>query len=754
MASGRLTLPGLARRANQTAVQTATRPALRLHLPLLLLLTLLLAIVVYQTLPPQTVPVGPLDGRFISQTHAREYIADLGRDVRWTTEETRLDLPLVAARSPLVLDLSLVNGYPPGTPAPGIDVALEDEYLTEFVVPREIEGTRTYSILLPPQERAGWNLPVFLYGSTTTLEDDPRPIGVMLLEARLTALENRALLPPLWQLLALLLSAAAAYGSVRGIGAGRWLAWVTSAALVIVLAVGLAVAHVQIAPYTMRLAGLLSLGALYGLAVWLLSRAPAATAAGAAVPRIPHIHLVLLMGLAFWLLPVYQLIMTADGAAAVTPYPPSFWIGVLTLASSIIAVGMLFDMGYGSQWRRALLVVLAVSALAHLAAMLHFSLGRSGPDFWILFRGARDWFRGTSMYNLEAVRENHFGHVFKVPPFYGMLFLPFVQQEGLLILFWHRIINIVLLATIGLLLFGAYGVRLLSATGVGLLLLLGMRPITDTIAFGQIDILLLLLLTLALLASQHRRHVLAGALVAVGTLFKLYPALLLVFFVARRQWWALVGFAAAMLVCNGLALAVVGWEMHRVYLFEVLPNIGGGTTWVENQTLNGFMSRLVGGFIDAAKFDHWLVSIVTYGAFGLAVVGATLLARRPAPPRSPQYMLQFGVFLILMVLTAPAAWMHYQTIVLLPFFALLLYSATSEQGLPRWRAALLALAFGLIAYGNPWSFFSGTITGHLTFLGVSYKFYALVLLLVVSVACLLDRPPQEQELGPAARTAA
>jgi hypothetical protein len=110
-------------------------------------------------------------------------------------------------------------------------------------------------------------------------------------------------------------------------------------------------------------------------------------------------------------------------------------------------------------------------------------------------------------------------------------------------------------------------------------------------------------------------------------------------------------------------------------------------------------------------------------------------------------MLQFGVFTILMVLTVPAAWMHYQTIVILPMFALLLL-AHARGGLPRWQAALLAAAYALIAYGNQWSFYDGTIMGLLTVLGVSYKFYGLLLLLAVVIARLhtptdIEYPTQE-----------
>lgn len=756
MTIGDITLPGLERRAHrQAAYRLATQAAPHLWLPSLLLLAVVLVCLAYQFVSPLTVQVGPQDRRFIHDAHALEDFAEIGRQVRWTSDRTRLDLPVVAAGAPLLLDLALINSYPPGTPAPTVGLLLDGERLARLVIPRQSEagmrGTRRYHVLIPPQQRAGWHLPLTLRSTTILRSEDPRPLGVMLVEAQTAALATGPLLPPPWQVAALLLCATAGYIGLRGAGVAPRLAWGLLALLLLALAVGLAWWHLQIAPFTMRLAGLLGLVALYGLVVQRL-----ATPGG----RISSRRLPLLLGLAYWLMPAFQLIMTADGARALTPYPPTLWLAIATLVSSLLVLWLLAVHDRAHQWEAGLLAVLAVAAVAHLVILIAFALGRSGPDFWILFRGARDWFRGGSLYNLVAVQENHFGHVFKVPPFYGMLFLPFVQRDGLEMLLWHRLLNIGLVVATILLLFGAFRVRLFSALGVGLLLLFAMRPLTDTIAFGQIDILLLLLLSLALVAARSGRVGLAGALIGLGTLFKLYPVLLLAFFLARREWRAVAGFGLALLVCNGIALAVIGWEMHATYLFEVVPRIGGGTSWVENQTLNGFLSRLVAQDIDASPMHHPLVSLLTYGGFLLALGGAVVLARRPAAPQSPRYVLQFGLFLILMVLTVPAAWMHYQTIVILPFFGLLLASATSDQdgsngaegtgvdGLPRWRAALLGVAYALVAFGNQWSFFNGTIMGGLTLLGASYKFYGLVLLLAVTVACLLDRPAPHEHARP------
>jgi hypothetical protein len=441
--------------------------------------------------------------------------------------------------------------------------------------------------------------------------------------------------------------------------------------------------------------------------------------------------------------PLWQWVETADGAVNVTPAPTTSWIGG-ALALGLLGLAGWYALRGGTlplnqragMLRRVALVLCVVAALAHLVYMIWFAFQRQGPDFWILFKGARDWARGGSLYDLDAIVENHFGHVFKVPPFYGMLFLPFVFQDGERILFFHRIINVILISVTAIIWLRMWGLRIRSTAGAGVLILLNFRPITDTIAFGQIDLALLLALTLALWALRADRAMLAGALVALGTLFKVYPLLLLAFLIVKRRWWALAGFALGMLVLNGLSISVIGWEMHRVYLFEVLPRIGGTTSWVENQTISGFLARLSVLPTDTTIFHNRPIELLGL-ALGAAIgLLACLLALRPARPASTTLALQYGSFALVMVLTVPAAWMHYQTLLFLPFAALLLHARDHQIGLT--RAALLAISFALAGCGNQWSYYNGTVLGVLTVLGVSYKFYGMLLLGGVLATTLLE----------------
>jgi hypothetical protein len=100
------------------------------------------------------------------------------------------------------------------------------------------------------------------------------------------------------------------------------------------------------------------------------------------------------------------------------------------------------------------------------------------------------------------------------------------------------------------------------------------------------------------------------------------------------------------------------------------------------------------------------------------------------------FALQYAQFLLLMVLAVPAAWMHYETLLVLVFAALALH--LREREVPIARAAALALGFALVSYGNQWSFNGTTVMGILTVLGVSYKFYGMLLVGAVLVEYMLE----------------
>jgi hypothetical protein len=693
----------------------------------------------YWRMWPLTVDIGAGDARFAHGFHEPERFGETL--FRWTTGRSELDLPAPPAGA-AVLTLRLLNGYPEGQPAPRLTLSADGRALGSFDVPRGTDGIRRYMLLQPVSERLTWPTHVVLESTTYSPAGDPRPLGVVLDWARLAPTRLAVAWPQLWLLVSAAALAALLYaaGLLASLGRGPAL----GIALVgpALLALGVALRPLETLPFVTRVAALPAIACLGLLAVRLLIPLERGLAGRR---QLSGEHLPIVMAVAWWMLPVFQVVQIADGAS-IGLGNETLWIGGgLVVALVAVLGGWVLVRGgrtaaetRAAQIARLALIVLAAAALVHLIYMLEYAFTRSGKDFWILFKGARDWARGGSLYDLTAVETNHVGAVFKVPPFYGMLFTPFVFQDGLQILLYHRIINVALMLATGLVILRTWRVRPIW-WGVALVtIIFNSRPLADTVAFGQIDLMLVLLLACALWALRAERDMLAGVLVALGTLFKIYPVILLAFFVLKGRWRALLGFALGMLIANGLAVAVMGWEMHRVYLFEVLPRIGGTTSWVENQTISAFLARLTDVPFEAHLFENRALALAGTLLSGLLSLLACWISLRPPRSDSTMFAMQYGQFLLLMVLAVPAAWMHYETLLVLVFAIVALHMR--ERAVPLPRALAFALGFALVSYGNQWSFNGTTSMGILTVLGVSYKFYGMLLLGAVMLEYLLEAP--------------
>lgn len=604
-----------------------------------------------------------------------------------------------------------------------------------------LSGRRTIKLLLPRRTLSGGDPRLTLSSPTWSPPNDPRPLGVGIERVEWTP--TGWTLPPTQQLWILPGLALALTLLLQRLGRAQLFAATTATLVSGALALAAALRPLEAAPFTHRLLLMVVLAHI-ALVLWAALR-PNGTEAERQrwwhLPqRVGPVPLLILVGVSYWMLLIYQRVLCAETTANVCPRPGTQIIGVITLAALLVLTALLAlrpQQRLSSGW--LVLIVLALGGVAEAAYAATFAFRRSGPDFFILWRAAYDFNLDRPLYKINDVLANHFGHVFKVPPFYGMLFLPVAEATDAqynVALAAHRGLNIVLYLTTGGLLARLLQPRLGLVAALGTIgVIMGlMQPPFDTIAYGQIDIVLLLLLTVALLSLRSRRDWLVGLAIALGALFKLYPLMLLGFLLVRREWKAIGWSVAWLVLLNGIAVGVMGWQNHVVYVTQVLPNIGGGTSWVENQTINGFLSRLLTGTMQTDPVRDPLINLLTYGCFALVAGTSLLLAFVPSDRRSSLFALQFSLFAVVMVLAVPAAWMHYSTITILTFVALVWYAA--DQPFTLGRAALIALAFALIGYGNQWSFFDGTRNPGLPALALSYKFYGLLVLWVVLVALL------------------
>jgi hypothetical protein len=639
----------------------------------------------------------PTDDAYVRGFYTREQGAP--GSYRWSGPQARIDLPSV--RGPAVLTLLMV-GRPGGIP---LTIGVDERQVATFdLLP---EPARRYSIFWNGHGPTGTTT-LSLSGPGAASGADPRAIVALVESVTLRPL-TRGGAPPLLPLLLLGLCGGLAYALLRLVGASQ------SAALPIAtlggagLALGWGVARLWVAPYLP--ASVLGLAAV----AWLVGSLRFGIRGS---DRVSTADLFAILAAATALIPIYLYI----------DYGWQSWLHWHNLPILLAPLGLATLRLQGRARRVASGLILLVSGAYALGMLFTVFSSDFARDFFAMFRGVRGLVSGNApLYMLDEIRDNSLGETYKYPPTFALIFAPLTRLAfGPALITW-RIINLLMLVGACVLLLRAYSVPLRSWAGAALLLLaFSLRPLADTLAYGQPDLLLLLALAAALAALRRGRDRRLGAWIGIAAALKLYPAYLIGFALTQRRWRAASGALIAAAVLGGLSLAAFGWPVHWIFLHDVMPATGAGTAWVENQTFNGFVNRLLSPEQVALLPDSGgAVRLATY-AWALGFTALTAWLTRPASGLRPD--MGYGMWIAAMLLILPAAWMHYEALLLIPFFQAFVLTRDDAAGL-RWPAAICyALAWMLLSHGNLWTFFDKSLHGPFWQLILSYKFYGMLLL--------------------------
>jgi len=218
--------------------------------------------------------------------------------------------------------------------------------------------------------------------------------------------------------------------------------------------------------------------------------------------------------------------------------------------------------------------------------------------------------------------------------------------------------------------------------------LFSIRPIVSDLQHGNLNIFMMIYITLALALYIRRRDFWAGIFVALAIVTKVTPALLLVYFLYKRAWrvclGAGVGLVLVFILIPSLYLGFEGNIENLTSWFNMLvaPYAlhGYATLEVDNQSLYSVALRL-GSHAGLLDLQH----MPTEEAFNAGVENmarpASFLGRLLKPilaapivlllgwlcrPRSesrhvPRLLLEVGMVLIAMLLLSERTWDHHAT---------------------------------------------------------------------------------------------
>ncbi|QHN05608.1 DUF2029 domain-containing protein [Granulicella sp. WH15] len=257
------------------------------------------------------------------------------------------------------------------------------------------------------------------------------------------------------------------------------------------------------------------------------------------------------------------------------------------------------------------------------------------------------------------------------------------------------LLNLAFLIPIGWMLRSLTG---LSAQRIALAMFLSF-PLHRNLLYGQFYVILLLLLTAACFSYLRGHRALAGALVAIAAACKVFPLLLFVFFLQRRDWRALASGALTGLSAVAISIAIFGLNAHRTWLQEILPWVMRGEglgTYTAAASISGVLHCL---FLSEPQWNPhpWHASVLCYSLLApalqmLALAPAILLIRRKDHSKH-RILLEWSALLTaaLAISTIPASY----NFVLMLFPVCVLAATLLQRGYHLWLAALIAAYLGI-----------------------------------------------------------
>jgi hypothetical protein len=199
--------------------------------------------------------------------------------------------------------------------------------------------------------------------------------------------------------------------------------------------------------------------------------------------------------------------------------------------------------------------------------------------------------------------------------------------------------------------------RLLRCLIVFAILLLWILPFRNNFRIGQLNILVLTFIILSLYAYSKRADIASGAFLSFAAVIKVTPVILLLYFIARKRYRAVLSCCVCLVLLAAATLPLGAFDSwHRFFGF--LPTMSYGAVVpglfhpgaYPNFSIAGLFSRL---FVD----NRVAVTIASVGVITSLIsvlVFYTYHARNEMAAR-----LVLMSFLVLMVISPPLAYLHH-----------------------------------------------------------------------------------------------
>jgi hypothetical protein len=224
--------------------------------------------------------------------------------------------------------------------------------------------------------------------------------------------------------------------------------------------------------------------------------------------------------------------------------------------------------------------------------------------------------------------------------------------------------------------------------------------------FGQMQVLLGLLVLLACLAKIHERAFVAGCLVAIAATVKPQFALLGLLALWQRDWRFVIGGAVVALAAFAASILLYGWTNNLDY-FKVLSFLSQhGEYHHLNQSINGIMNRIFysGPSIDSdpenpipnSAFPPFIPVVYWVTTVSSIVMISVPFFFKQADAKGANIFI-FCLAIVLFTMASPIAWVHHFNVLLPAYVVVLRVALTLERVRKLVILGLLGVSFCLTA---------------------------------------------------------
>ncbi|WP_235840688.1 glycosyltransferase 87 family protein [Corynebacterium liangguodongii] len=342
-------------------------------------------------------------------------------------------------------------------------------------------------------------------------------------------------------------------------------------------------------------------------------------------------------------------------------------------------------------------LVAALGAVFGCVATWLLIRGTDFPIDTIIYReGARAFLAGRPLYS-EPMYAADVALPFIYPPFGALVLTPLalaswlsddaagnaviVLSSALLLACVYVVLRAVTRGRLG----GPWlAAVVLAAWAVGVWL----EPVRSNALYGQINVVIMALVVLDVV--PRKRFLPQGSLIGIAAAIKITPLAMLLFFLLRRDFRAIVAAGVAGLVATALA-AVVRFDATAEYFGTTLLNMGTksefgvDTTYQSNSSIKGAVMRFFPSPESLAAHSALAGGIWIAASVATVVLGAWLMV---ALMRRGMLVDATLVNAVIMLLISPVSWSHHWV-----WLALILpVAAWRCATVLRWPAALTAVA--------------------------------------------------------------